>query len=264
MNRAGARSAVCWVLILAAAGCAPRVAVQAPPPLPAAPHPSAGGPVVAAVRRAGVLRVAADLSVPPMAFRDDSGPRGFDVDLIGIVAQALGVRVQIIDTPIADMRDRFPPKADLAAGALTAGMVPGVPSAPYGDASPVIVWGPNTPGRDVAALRGRRVAVTLGGPGERLARAAGATIVPTYLPGQSLAVVTQGRADAAIAESPEALDYAAGGRTRFRTTPAGGPAVPLVLIARPGAGDLAAYASAVIRELRNQGGLAQLRRRWHL
>ncbi|HEV2283152.1 MAG TPA: hypothetical protein VGX75_12270, partial [bacterium] len=76
----------CLALIAAAvfvaAACAPRTAVLSRPPLPAAPHPAAEGPSVAAVRSSGRLRVAADLSVPPVAFRDASGPRGFDVDLV--------------------------------------------------------------------------------------------------------------------------------------------------------------------------------------
>jgi ABC-type amino acid transport substrate-binding protein len=249
--------------VFLAAACAPRTAIQNTPPLPAAPHPAAEGASVAAVRRSGRLRVAADLSVPPMAFRDASGPRGFDVDLVGLVAQALGVRVEIMDTPAAAMREAFPPNADLAAGALSDDMAPGVATDSYGDASPTIVWGGKTSGSSLTALRGRRVAAALGSPGERLARDAGATLVTTYLPEQSLAMAADGRADAAIADGPEALGFVSG-KAGLRTSADGGPAVPLVLIARPDAADLAAYASAVIRELRSRDGLKQLRQRWHL
>lgn len=198
-----------------------------------------------------------------MAFRDPSGPRGFDVDLIDLVAGSLGVRAEIIDTPIAAMREGVPPNADLAAGALSAGMVPGVATAAYGDASPTIVWAAKTAGSAVGALRGRRVAVSVGSAGERLARDAGATLVATYLPEESLALVADGRVDAAIADGPQALGFVAD-RTGLRASAAGGPAVSFVLIARPDAADLAAYVSAVIRELDSSGGLAQLRRRWHL
>jgi len=245
------------------AACASRAAVQGPPPLPAAPHPAAQGPSVAEVRRAGRLRVAADLSVPPMAFRDASGPRGFDVDLIGLVAQALGVRAEIVDTPMAAMREGFPTGADLAAGALSAGLVPGLATDPYADASPAIVWSRKTSGSTLPALRGKRVAAPIGSPGERLARDAGATLVVTYLPEESLALVADGRADAAIADGPAASDFVSG-RTGLRTSAAGGPAVPLVFMARPDASDLAGYVSVVIRELASHGGLKQLRQRWHL
>jgi polar amino acid transport system substrate-binding protein len=255
--------AVIAAAVFVAAACAPRTAVQSPPPLPAAPHPAAEGRSVAAVRSSGRLRVAADLSVPPVAFRDASGPRGFDVDLVGLVAQALGVRVEITDTPAAAMREAFPPNADLAAGALSQGMVPGVATDAYGDAAPTIVWSGKTSGSGIAALRGRRVAAALGSAGERLARDAGATLVTTYLQEQSLVLVADGRVDAAITDGPEALGFVSG-KAGLRTSAAGGPAVPLVLIARQDAADLAAYASAVIRELRSGDGLRQLRLRWHL
>jgi polar amino acid transport system substrate-binding protein len=249
--------------VAAAAACAPHTAEQGPAPLPAAPHPAAEGPSVAAVRRAGRLRVAADLSVPPMAFRDPSGPRGFDVDLVGLVAQALGVRAEITDTPAAAWRDSFPPDADLAAGALPDGMVPGIASVPYAEAVPTIVWSGKSRGDGLTALRGRRVAAAAGSAGERLARAAGATVAATYLPEQSLALAAAGTVDAAIADGPEALGFVTG-HAGMHASPAGGAAVPLVLVARPDAPDLAVYVSAVIRELRSGGGLAQLRRRWHL
>ena len=198
-----------------------------------------------------------------MAFRDASGPRGFDVELIGLVARSLGVRAEISDTPIARMRDAFPAGEDLAAGALSGGAVPGVPSDAYAEASPTIVWGAKTAGNALQALRGKRVAVAAGSPGERLARDAGAAVVPTYLPEEGLALVADGRVDAAIADGPHALGFVAD-RSGLRTSPAGGPAISYVLVARPDADDLAAYVSAVIRELRARGGLEQLRRRWHL
>ena len=256
------RAAIALIIFLAAA-CTPRNAVQAPPPLPPAPHPAAEGPSVAAVQRAGRLRVVADLSVPPMAFRDPSGPRGFDVDLIGLVAQALGVRAEITDTPLAAMRDSFPRNADVAIGALSEGTMPGLATESYADTSQAIVWGGKTSGATPAALRGKRVAAALGGAGELLARGAGAAVTTTYLPEQSLALVAEGRVDAAVADGPEALGFASG-RTGLRTTDAAAPSVSLVLIARPDAADLAAYATAVIRELRSHDGLKRLQQRWHL
>jgi ABC-type amino acid transport substrate-binding protein len=198
-----------------------------------------------------------------MAFRDPSGPRGFDVDLIGLVAQALGVRVEITDTPLAAMRDSFPPNADVAVGALSGGTIPGLATDPYADASPAIVWGSKTSGATTAALRGKRVATALGGSGERLARDAGAAVVATYLPEQSLAQVAEGRVDAAIADGPEVLGFVSG-QAGLRTSSAAAPSVPLVFIARPDAADLAAYTTAVIRELRSHDGLKQLQQRWHL
>jgi ABC-type amino acid transport substrate-binding protein len=266
-GRTGIRMGLRYGAIVAAvalmAACAPSITVQSPPPLPQAPHPDVHGPAIAAVQRAGRLRVAVDLSVPPMAFRDASGPAGVDVDLITLVAAALGVHADIVDTPRGAMRDAFPRNADLAAGALSSGAVPGESSAAYATASPAIVWGARTPGTAVGALRGKRVAVSLGQPGERLARDAGATVVPTYLGEESLAMVADARVDAAIVDGPEALGFVFG-RTGLRVSPAEGPTTSFVIIARPGAPQLAVYVSAVIDELRRGGGMEQLRRRWHL
>jgi ABC-type amino acid transport substrate-binding protein len=260
---AALRCAAAAAAVFLTAACAPRTAVQGPPALPPAPHPAVRGPAVVAVQRAGRLRVAADLSVPPMAFRDASGAAGFDVDLIGLIAQSLGVRAEITDTPIAAAPGAFPQDEDLAAGALSAGTVPGPATEAYETASPAIVWGTRTSGTTPEALRGKRVAVALGGPAERLARGAGAVVVATYLSQESLAMVGAGRVDAAIAGGPEARDFVSG-QTGLRTSEAGGPASSFVIIARPGASDLAAYVSAVIEALRSSGGLEQLRRRWHL
>jgi ABC-type amino acid transport substrate-binding protein len=266
----GTRRVPAWVrfaataaLAVLVAACSPRAAVQGPPALPPAPHPAVRGPAVVAVQRAGRLRVAVDLSVPPMAFRDASGPAGLDIDLIGLVAQSLGVPAEITDLPIAAMADVFPRNEDLAAGALRAGMVPGAPTQAYERASPAVVWGARTAGTAPGALRGKRVAAALGGSGERLAENAGAVVVSTYLPEEALAMAGNGRVDAAIAGGPEALGFVSG-RARLRTTQAGGPTTSFVFVARPGAADLAGYVSAVIAELRSNGGLDRLRRRWHL
>jgi ABC-type amino acid transport substrate-binding protein len=198
-----------------------------------------------------------------MAFRGASGPEGFDVDLVALLARSLGARAVITDTPVGAMRNAFPTNEDLAAGALPVGAVPGSASEAYEDASPAIVWGATTSGTTLHALRGKRVAVSVGRSGERLARDAGATSVLTYLPEESFAMVGDGRVDAAIADGPEALGFVSG-RRGLRTSVLSGSAVSFVIIAGPEAEDLAAYASAVIKELRSGGGLDQLRRRWHL
>jgi ABC-type amino acid transport substrate-binding protein len=251
------------IALLIAAACGGRAAVQPPSSLPPAPHPAVRGPAIEAVQRAGRLRVAADLSVPPMAFRDASGPAGLDVELVEVIARALGVRADVTDTPMAVLRNAIPSNEDLAVGALTAGMVPGAATEPYAGAVPTIVWGTRTQGTAVGALRGKRVAASFGRLGERLARDAGATLILTYLPEESLAMVGDGRVDAAIADGPEALAFAAR-RRGLHTSAADGQAASFVIVAQPAAPDLAAYASAVIRDLRSSGGLEQLRRRWHL
>lgn len=51
----------------------------------------------------GVLRCAVTLDFPPMGSRDaNNNPVGFDVDYCSDLAEALGVRVEIVDTPFPD------------------------------------------------------------------------------------------------------------------------------------------------------------------
>ncbi|MGY6547656.1 MAG: ABC transporter substrate-binding protein [Roseinatronobacter sp.] len=51
----------------------------------------------------GVLRCAVTLDFPPMGSRDENNqPIGFDVDYCNDLGEALGVRVEIVDTPFPD------------------------------------------------------------------------------------------------------------------------------------------------------------------
>lgn len=51
----------------------------------------------------GTLRCAVTLDFPPMGSRDDNNnPIGFDVDTCGDLAKALGVELEIVDTPFPD------------------------------------------------------------------------------------------------------------------------------------------------------------------
>ncbi|UXN07657.1 MULTISPECIES: ABC transporter substrate-binding protein [unclassified Bartonella] len=51
----------------------------------------------------GTLRCAVTLDFPPMGSRDDKNtPIGFDVDYCGDLAKALGVKVEIVETPFPD------------------------------------------------------------------------------------------------------------------------------------------------------------------
>lgn len=47
-----------------------------------------------------VLKVAMEVSYPPFEFKDEYGePMGFDVDIIKAVAERIGYRVELVDTP---------------------------------------------------------------------------------------------------------------------------------------------------------------------
>lgn len=257
---AGRPAALAGLVALGLAACGPPVLG---PPLPPPPHPGVRGSTVAAIVRTGVLRVASDLSDPPLAFREGAAPRGFEIDLAELLAASLGVRLEVRDTPRVLLRTGFS-GADLIISAMRKEEAPGASSESYYTMSQGILWGGNgAPVRD-HPLRNVHVAVQGQSPAETLAEQMGAgPILTAYLPAAALAAVSRGEVQAAVADLPVILDYA---RTHRGLKVSAGPwaEVPLVVGVRPDGPDLLAFISAAIRELEHTGGLAQLRQRWHL
>jgi len=233
------------------------------PPLPPAPHPTTQGPVVAGIKRAGVLRVASDLSYPPLAFRDQGAPQGFEIDLARLLAAALGVRLEVTDTPRTAARVGIA-DADLLISGWEAAGAPGPASTPYYVMRQAILWGEKQTPTPDGSLRNARVAVQARSRGQALAERLGATpAVVEYQPLEALTAVARGTVQAAVADLPLVAEYA---RThpRLRMSTGAWGDVPLVVVVRPNAPDLLAFTSAAIQELEQRGGLAQLRRRWQL
>jgi len=265
--RAAARSswlrrvAVPALAALALVACGARTGQV--PPLPAAPHVAAVGPTVDKIRRAGVFRVAVDLSYPPMAFRRDGAPAGFDIELATLLARSLGVRLVVVDTPILTVRDGVPADTDAVVGVAPQAVVPGLPSDPYYTSQQAILSQGRSAVGSLDGLRGLHVAVAAGSRGVAVAQDAGAIPDLTYLPEEALAAVAQGRARAAVADAPLVLDYAAS-HAGLRVVGGFGAPVPRVVVVSKDAPDLASAVSAAVHALDRDGGLGRLRARWHL
>lgn len=185
------------------------------------------------------------------------------MDLAGLLAAALGVRLEAIDTPRAAMRPGFA-DADLLISEWTVDGAPGRVSTPYFVLRQAILWREKQTPAPSGSLRNVRVAVQARSPGQALAEQLGASLaVVAYQPGEALGAVARGDVQAAVADLPLVAEYA---RTHPHLTMSTGAwaEVPLVVVVRPDAPDLLAFTSAAIRELEQRGGLAQLRRRWHL
>ncbi len=261
MRDRGPRVALAGVAVFLMAACSSGGAGR--PPLPPAPHPTAEGPVVSGIKRAGVLRVASDLSYPPLAFLDRGAAQGFEIDLASLLAAALGVRLEVIDTPRAAARVSFA-DADLLISEWDAEGAPGPASTPYYIMRQAILWREKETPTSDGSLRNARVAVQARSRGQAVAERLGATpAVVEYLPLEALGAVARGTVQAAVVDLPLVAEYA---RThpRLRMSTGSWGDVPLVVVVRPNAADLLAFTSAVIQELDRRGGLAQLRRRWQL
>lgn len=234
------------------------------PPLPPAPHPAMSGPAIAQIRRAGVLRVASDLSYPPMEFRENGAARGFEMDLAALVADALGVRLEIVDIPFAVMRAEFPSGADMLLSGIPAERAAAIgrASEPYYVSSLAILWPDGAPVRTPQDLRGLRVAVVAGSSGAAFAARAGA-LTATYLPEQAAGEVSAGRAQAAVGDRSVLLWYAQT-HPHLHVSEGAWEETPFVAVMQWDAFDLVAFFTVALRELRTNGGLDQLRRRWRL
>ncbi len=186
------------------------------------------------------------------------------MDLASLLAAALGVHLEVIDTPLAVMRAGFPRGADLLLSALSRDYPTGLHSDPYYVTSQAILSPGSAPVRTLEMLQGLRVAVQAGSPGAAIARRASAGVLLTaYLPGDALSAVAAGRAHAAVGERPLVAKYAQVHPGLYVATGPWGE-VPLVVVVRQDAPELAAFVSAALRELTQNGGLGQLRRRWNL
>lgn len=87
--------------VLALAGCTATAELPAQDPVAAI-----RAQVPADLRAAGTLKVGSDLAFEPMVYVENGKQVGFEVELIGALADRMGLKVEIIQTPWAELRER--------------------------------------------------------------------------------------------------------------------------------------------------------------
>jgi polar amino acid transport system substrate-binding protein len=114
--------------------------------------------------KAGQLTVCTHLPYAPFQFKDSKGDIvGLDVDLIGLVAEKLDVKQQIIDTPFEGIKsgqDLKTKKCDIAAAGMTITEEREKVmdfSDPYFDATQALLVKTGAPYESLADLKGKRV-----------------------------------------------------------------------------------------------------------
>ncbi len=158
------------------------------------------------LQQGGALRIAIDPSFPPFDEVDANGAlTGFDVDLARDLAQRIHVPVEfksiafdgLVDAVIAGKVDvvisAFPQDPRLAQDVRF--------STPYFDAGLVLVVPTTSPIQGPADLKGRRLAVEWGSQGDAWSRGQGMEVLRLDTPGDALAAVADGRADAAVVDA---------------------------------------------------------------
>lgn len=164
----------------------------------------------------GKLTTCTHLPYPPFQFRQGKEIVGFDVDLVDLVAEDLGVKQEIVDAPFEGIQtgeDLNARKCDVAAAGMT---ITGVReknldfSRPYFEATQALLTKKGAGYKSLSALKGKKLGVQEGTTGAEYAKkhAPGAKAVTFEDLGLLLTAVKTGQVDAGINDNGVLYDYA--------------------------------------------------------
>lgn len=202
--------------------------------------PANAGANLEAIKSSGVFKVGTEGTYAPFTYHDESGKLvGFDVEIAEAIAGKLGVSVEFVEG-----------KWDGLIAGLDAGRYDAVInqvgiteerkgkfafSDPYiASRAVLIVSEDNADIKGFNDLKGKKAAQSLTSNFAKIAQEAGADVVGTDGFDQSIALVTQGRADATINDSLSFFD--------FRTKQ---PAAPVKIVAQE---EEASYSGVILRK----------------
>jgi len=220
-----------------------------------------------------VLLVGTEMTYPPYQSRDpDGNPIGFDIDLMHIVADKLGKKVEwrdmdfdaLIPTLIMKHIDVI-----IAGMSITAERAERVLfSKPYEISVSAFIVQTGSPIRDLAALNGKRVAVQNGTVQEAYSHTIPGVTVVTFQSFLDCALeVSLGRVDAALMDVPVAREFV--GQREFagkieigfsQVLTEGGKAMAFHLDEK----EFAAAVDKILDELEASGQLGELRKKWNM
>jgi L-cystine transport system substrate-binding protein len=165
------------------------------------------------IKQAGALRIGTEGTYAPFTFHDASGELvGFDVEIGRAVAEQLGVKAEFVegawDGLIAGVDANRYDVVINQVGITDERKAKYDFSEPYiASKAALVVRGDNADITSFEALSGKKAAQTITSNFGKLAEQYGAEIVPTDGFDQSIALVTQGRADATINDSLSFFDF---------------------------------------------------------
>ena len=165
------------------------------------------------IKTAGALRIGTEGTYAPFTFHDASGELvGFDVEIGRAVAEQLGVKAEFVegawDGLIAGVDANRYDVVINQVGITDERKAKYDFSEPYiASKAALVVRGDNADITSFETLSGKKAAQTITSNFGKLAEQFGAEIVPTDGFDQSIALVTQGRADATINDSLSFYDF---------------------------------------------------------
>jgi polar amino acid transport system substrate-binding protein len=266
-----ALSAAVLTVGLAACGSGDSGGGTAPGAAPsgAAPDSAAAGAGAVQLIKEGQLTTCTQLPYEPFQFRQGDKIVGFDVDMVDLIAQKVGVPQQIVETPFDNIQSGVALDTglcDIGAAAMTITDTRKQNldfTDPYFDATQALLVPPNSPIKGADQLQGKRLGVQNGTTGQQYAQEnlQGAELVVFDDIGLELTAVQTGEVDAAINDNAPLLDFAAknAGFTvtaQFDTGEQYGYAV------KKGNTALLEAANAAIAEARSGGKYQELFKKW--
>ena len=214
-----ALSAAVLTVGLAACGSGDSGGGTAPGAAPsgAAPDSAAAGAGAVQLIKEGQLTTCTQLPYEPFQFRQGDKIVGFDVDMVDLIAQKVGVPQQIVETPFDNIQSGVALDTGLcdigaAAMTITDARKQNLDfSDPYFDATQALLVPPNSPITGPEQLTGKRLGVQNGTTGQEYAQQnlSGAELVVFDDIGLQLTAVQTGEIDAAINDNAPLLDFAA-------------------------------------------------------
>ena len=257
----------CATLAATLAGCGGGGGGAAPSASPAAPT-SAGAAAVELIRP-GQLTTCTQLPYEPFQFRQGDKIVGFDVDMVDLVAQRLGVTQQIVETPFDNIQSGVALDTglcDIGAAAMTITDTRKQNldfSDPYFDATQALLVPPNSTITGPEQLTGKRLGVQNGTTGQQYAQEnlQGAELVVFDDIGLELTAVQTGEVDAAINDNAPLLDFA-GKNAGFTVTAQFDTGEQYGYAVKKGNTALLEAANAAIAEARSGGKYQELFKKW--
>ena len=192
---------------------APATLLAAVLTLGAAVLPAQAGANLDAIKQAGVLKVGTEGTYAPFTYHDESGKLvGFDVEIAEAIANKLGVKVEFVegkwDGLIAGLDAKRYDTVINEVGITEKRKAKFAFSDPYiASRAVLIVKEDNSDIKDFKDLKGKKAAQSLTSNFADIATSNGAELVGTAGFDQSIARVTQGRADATINDSLSFFDF---------------------------------------------------------
>jgi len=238
------------------------------------------------IQEQGVIRIGMEASWVPFEFVDGSGQlTGFDVELARALGERMGLEVQFVANLSFDgLYDALTAdRVDVLISAVVVDMDRSADfsfSTPYFDAGQVLVVGPDNADVDgLQDLDGRVLAIELGSEGDSVARhwarrLSDLSLLFTDSAKEALAGVAEGRADAALTDRATALmalrdegppQRGATKDERQRALRISGEPVTgeqYAIVARRDSGALLQALNQALVELRRDGALEALERKW--